>query len=335
MKDLVLAELSTPNVDVNSPQSLFEYEKAKLLRTRDEEKKAYRLTRIRRLIRQDPALVGDIIDLLSTFQSKNPEVCSKLNDLYMDCMEGIINGVVPLDPEMCAEAVRGLTAVADVNDHYLCEIIEEDVLKKFPYAYSVYLQSLQRKKVRRQIPLVETHNLEASMAKALEQLGTSTGIPLITQGTINANACRRRQDLPPELLAFAALREASGDIKAALSLLQCMEMTMRKRSFEEWIAYLVHYRKLMIQNSLLQYSLLPAVVTSKAETEAYSGGIESLDTELFMATGGWNPSFPGTEKVKKMVQRNSPDDLVGPPLNACSEVFDLIKEYSIAAKRSS
>lgn len=202
--------------------------------------------------------------------------------------------------------------------------------RNFPTLILFICNRCKGRKYEDKFPPVESHSLQANLVKALEELSVSAGIPLITQGTIQANACRRRSDLPPEVLAFAALKEASGDIKAAHSLLQCMEMTMRKRSIEEWTAYLVHYRKLMIQNSLL-----PKVVTSETEMGVYSKGIQSLDTELFMATDGWNPAFPGTEKVKRMVQRNSPEDFVGPPLNASSEVFDLINAYSIAAKYSS
>lgn len=275
-----------------------------------EEKQLRRLDRIERIVGEDPSVIPHVIEQLSRFYTTEQQVSWRRREVFADCLWRIVEGKTKINPEHCAIALAAVADMPQPGDQYLLDAVEKNVLAEFPYAFSMHREALLRKSHRRQMPLADVHSVVFGASAALKTVGHKHGLELEKKGDISSRFCRDLDDLPPELMKLAALKEIMGDLPAALSIMRDIHETTKIRSFVEYASYLVHFRRM-----LLLGTLSPEVATRPMLLANYQSALNQIAEILDFITGGQNPDFPGTFQLAHMLEVHSCDDTVGRPIN--------------------
>jgi hypothetical protein len=285
-------------------------EDRKLKASQDVSEQIRRLERIRKIVVADPKMVFTAMECMFSFKTQNRELALELREVLLDCLIHMIQGTAPMDPELCTRAMDILAEIDFPNDRAFLHEMDKILLKDFPYSYTVHHQIQKRRcKTDDQVMLPAEKNLVGArtfyMLKVAEQ---KTGTVLLNGTEIDVEACKVHDDLPADLLGFAAHKDLTGDSLAALSIFVAMERTMQKRPlFNEYAPFLVAYKELLRRCGL-------AFIHDERQTSAFQDRIDEVDQELAFITGGWHPTFPGTQKIQKMLKSSEGQDYVGAPL---------------------
>lgn len=292
------------------------------------EDKIKRLERIQKIVEAAPSTIPVAMELMFKFHTQESErgVSLQIREVLLDCLIHMIERPSSMDPELCTHAMEILARIDFPNDRVFFRDMDKILLEKFPYSYTVHRHIQQRQKEATAEPLrtVEADLLGMKTLTSLRELGQRSGTTLLNGTTIDIDACKNHNDLPPDLLRFAASQELNGNFLGALNIFQAMRNTMRSRPlFNEYAPFLVHFRNLIYRSSLA-----PQIITDNKQLEVCKRLIMEVDEELSFVTRGWNPAFSGTEKIQKMMKTVEKNEYAATPLYSLKEVKELIAAYS-------
>lgn len=297
------------------------------------EDKIKRLVRIQTIVKTDPSTIPAAMELIFKFQVQDGdrEVVLQVREVLLDCLIPMVERTSTMDPELCTRAMEILARIDFPNDRNFLHEMDKILLEKFPYSYTVHHHIQQRQNEATAEPLrgFEADLVGVKTLASLRELGQSSGTNLLYGTTIDVDACKAHDDLPPDLLRFAACQELSGNFLDALNIFQAMRATMRSRPlFSEYAPFLVHFRNLIYRSSLA-----PQIITNDKQLEACTKLIMEVDGELSFITGGWAPAFSGTAKIQKMMKAVEGSDYAGAPLYGQRELRELVATLNVRMKQ--
>src|SRR3989338_4431718 len=115
-------------------------EHRKLKEATSGEDKINRLGRIQKIVKADPSTIPTVMDFMVKFQvqENEREVLLEIREVLLDCLIHMIEWPSSMDPDLCAGAMEFLARVDFPNDRAFLLEMDNILLEKFSYSYTVH-----------------------------------------------------------------------------------------------------------------------------------------------------------------------------------------------------
>lgn len=268
------------------------------------------ITRLRCIATLHAHLVEDVLAMLFDLKLSGESIFASVHKrvTYEICLRQYVQNPVAVAPELILNALEELDEDDEDRTARLTRRVEAKLEKSYPYLYSLHLRRQKRALFQRRVTDSTRMQVNMLLARQFEELERTTGVQFLRGGKLNFEASISCEQLPAAFLEHAALEDVSGNPGVAVNRLDMAYRTMRARSPDEWMDYLVHLRR------VLQLSLLSQLGRSEEAEGYHRPALLHVEKELNRLNDGHAGASPLASRIERLSSMHDVSDVAGAPI---------------------
>ncbi len=259
---------------------------------------------LQRIAAIHPHLVETILDRLFDLPSTGSFSSSNREETYFICLGQYVINPVRIAPELILKGLESLDDAEQPRFQRVIKHAEQKLAREYPYLYSLHLRKQRARLIEGRPPIFGAGQIRVGMVKKIHELEFHAGVQLMDGNSLLELECRKREDLPPEMMEFAVLRELEGGASSAANALDVLFNTLNGKSDDERLDFLVHLRRVITDSSLTK-------IDDPDAHRFHRIALRNLERQMKALTDNWSPEHPLTKRLNRIKGMQDQQDRAG------------------------
>ena len=262
------------------------------------------ISELRRIATIHPHLVEAILERLFDIPSTGIISGANREETYFICLGQFICNPLRVAPELILKGIECLDDAERRHFQRVIKLAERKLESEYPYLYSLHLRKQKSRQIEDRMPPFGDMGRQAILLKKMHKLEEYENIKLVDGETLLCEECKERPDLPSEMVELAVLKEMEGKNSSAADILDILFKTMRTRSQDEQLDYLIHLRRVITNSSLEK-------LDDPQSNHFHHMALENVEDRLKSLTEDWSEQNPLTKRLKRIIAMQDQQDRAG------------------------